>query len=117
MPELSEAWPHELDAVIASPEHHRFVMENDQVRVLETIIQPGETTAIHTHQWPASTYFLSWSDCIRRDGEGNVLMDSRQVGKEPSPGSAAWTPILGPHSLENIGDRPIHVITVEVKPK
>jgi hypothetical protein len=117
MSELSEVWPPELDAVSAAPEHHRLVMENDQVRVLETIIQPGETTALHTHQWPASTYFLSWSECIRRDAEGKVLMDSRESMNKPRTGQAAWTPILGPHTLENIGDRAIHVIAVEIKPR
>lgn len=110
-------WPAELDAVIASPDHHRLVMENEAVRVLETIIQPGEMTAIHTHEWPASTYFLSCSDMIRRDAEGNVLMDSRTLETQRSPGEAAWTPPLGPHTLENVGASVIHVITVEVKPK
>ena len=109
--------PSELDAVVASPEHHRLVMENGNVRVLETVIKPGEKTAIHTHQWPASTYFLSWSPMVRRDDKGEVLMDSRMNGMMIEPGQAVWTPPLGPHSLENVGDSVIHVITVEVKPQ
>jgi quercetin dioxygenase-like cupin family protein len=113
----STFWPTELDAVLASSAHHRLVMENESVRVLETIIQPGETTALHTHQWPAATYFLSCSDMIRRDADGNVLMDSRTLETQRLPGEAAWTPSLGPHSLENVGDSVIHVVTVEVKPK
>lgn len=36
---------HPLDALTASPAHHKLILENAQVRVLETIINPGETTA------------------------------------------------------------------------
>jgi len=112
-----EVYPPELDAVVASANHHRLVMENDTVRVLETIIHPGETTNVHTHQWPATTYFLSTSDMVRRDDKGNVLMDSRNLSSAPKPGEAIWTPSLGPHTLENVGENAIHVITVEVKPQ
>lgn len=108
-------WPPELDAVIAAPEHHRLVMENEQIRVLETRIRPGETTGLHTHQWPASTYILSWSHCVRRDEHANILMDTREHAEIAQPGVAMWTPALGPHTLENVGDRDIHVITVEIK--
>ena len=115
--ESPSQWPAELDAVIASERHHRLVMENESVRVLETIIPPGETTHLHTHIWPAATYFLSCSDMVRRDEKGKVLMDSRTLDIQRNPGEAAWTPILGPHTLENVGDQTIHVITVEVKPQ
>ena len=117
MIESSSNWSSELDAVIASSKHHRLVMENESVRVLETIIEPGETTALHTHQWPAATYFLSCSDMIRRDSEGKILMDSRKLEVQKLPGEAAWTPSLGPHTLENVGSTIIHVVTVEVKPQ
>ncbi len=112
----SNFWPIELDAVLASSDHHRLVMENESVRVLETIIQPGETTALHTHQWPAATYFLSCSDMVRRDENGTIVMDSRTLEAQRQPGEAAWTPSLGPHTLENVGENVIHVVTVEVKP-
>lgn len=38
-----------LDAVMAAPNHHKVLLENDQIRVLETLIRPGEETAVHTH--------------------------------------------------------------------
>ncbi|WP_158587664.1 hypothetical protein [Algoriphagus lacus] len=43
-------WPEKLDALAADPKHHTLLLENEFVRVLETIIFPGEITAIHTHQ-------------------------------------------------------------------
>ncbi|WP_395091059.1 hypothetical protein [Armatimonas sp.] len=32
----------ELAAVTAAPQHHKVLLETDQVRVLETIIPPGD---------------------------------------------------------------------------
>ena len=108
-------WPQELDALIAAPGHHRLLMENDSVRVLETRVEPGETVPVHTHQWPGVNYLLSWSDFVRRDAQNQVMLDTRAAGLSPPVGTATWQDPLGPHSLENVGSAPLHVITVEMK--
>lgn len=108
-------WPAELDALVAAPEHHRLLMENDIVRVIDTLIPPGETTNIHTHKWPASLYILSWSDFIRYDPAGNIIADSRNISQKPLPSSALWSDALPPHALKNIGEKDIHIISVEIK--
>jgi ubiquinone/menaquinone biosynthesis C-methylase UbiE/mannose-6-phosphate isomerase-like protein (cupin superfamily) len=110
------AMPDHQDALAAAARHHRLLFENDRVRVLETRIPPGETTGVHTHCWPSVLYFLSRSPFVRRDGSGVVTMDSRTLPSGPAPPpDAAWLPALPPHSLENVGDRDLHVIGVEVK--
>ena len=38
-----------LDAMVAAPDHHEILLENDRVRVLDTRLGPGERTPIHTH--------------------------------------------------------------------
>lgn len=68
-------WDDSLDALVAAPEQHRLVFENAHVRVLDTRIAPGERTPVHTHCWPASHYVVSWSDFVRRDATGAVLVD------------------------------------------
>ena len=108
-------WPEELDALIAAPKHHTLLFENDFVRVLDTCIRPGETTNVHTHRYPATLYILSWSDFIRYDENGNTLLDSRTLANPPKAGSALWSDSLSPHSLQNVGNRDIHVINVEQK--
>lgn len=113
----SKSWPEALDALIAAPQHHKLLFENEQVRVLDTLIPSGETTAVHTHQWPATLYVISWSDFIRYDSDDIVMVDSRTMIKTPEPGTALWSGPLSPHSLKNIGDKNIHVIGVEVKNK
>lgn len=110
----SAAWPARLDALVAAPNHHRVLLENAQVRVLDTRIGPGERTPVHTHQWPAAHYVLAWSDFVRRDADGTVLLDTRADGAATAP-EALWGPPLGPHSLENVGPGPLHIISVEVK--
>ncbi len=104
-----------LDAIIASLEHHKILLENDQVRVLETVLKPGEQTALHTHVWPCSLYVLSWSDFERLDEHGKVMMDSSRLERTPQPGSAVWSAPLGLHSLRNVGNQNIHVIMTEFK--
>ena len=36
-----ESWPDELDALVAAPQHHTLLFENEFVRVLDTRIAPG----------------------------------------------------------------------------
>lgn len=106
-------WPPELDALIAAPDHHRLVLENEKVRVLDTLIPPGETTPVHTHANPSVFYLLSWSDFIRYDGNGNVMVDTRT--SHESPPEILWSEPLGPHAVENVGNADLHVIGIEIK--
>ena len=108
-------WPASLDAMIAALEHHEVLLENDQVRVLNTRIGPGEQTPLHIHPWPSVLYVLSWSDFVRRDAEGNVLLDSRTLSSSPKEGTTLWTAALGPHSARNVGTQELRVIAVELK--
>lgn len=112
---MSENWPPELDALIAAPEHHRLALDNERVRVFETRIEPGDVVPLHTHEYPAAYYFLSWSDFVRRDENGTITLDSRAQGLSMESGQSTWAAPIGPHTLENVGDRPLHLISVEVK--
>jgi hypothetical protein len=107
-------WPDELDALVAAPHPHFLLLENEAVRVLDTRVPPGQTVPLHTHRWPGTLYLLSWSDFVRRDAEGSVLLDSRTINR-PSEGAALWSPSLPPHTLENVGESTLRLISVEVK--
>ena len=78
--------PSDLDAVGAAPKQHTVLLENEQVRVLDTRIAPGERTPLHTHAWPGVLYIRSWSDFVRRDADGQVLVDSRSMAAPPMIG-------------------------------
>jgi quercetin dioxygenase-like cupin family protein len=107
-------WPDSLDARTAAPRHHALVLENERIRVLDTRIPAGDTVPVHTHRWPAVYYTISPGEFVRRDGEGNVLFDSRLHPR--MPGQGMWIESLPPHSVENVGESEIHLISVELKP-
>jgi hypothetical protein len=107
-------WPEALDALRAASEHHTLLFENEQVRVLDTRVAPGQTVPLHTHRWAAVLYILSWSDFVRRDEKGAIMVDSRGAGTNIE-GLAVWSGALGPHTLENVGDRELRAIAVEQK--
>ena len=106
---------HPLDAMSAAPDHHAVLVENDSVRVLDTRFGPGQQTPVHTHQWPAVLYILAWSEFVRFDSEGNVLVDSRAFATKPEPGTALWSGPLPPHYVRNVGDGELRVLAVEIK--
>lgn len=108
-------WSVELDALTAAPEHHQLLMENDQVRVLETVLPPGERTKVHTHCWSAAQYVKSAAHVVRYDGEGKVLFDSRAAGTSLASDIVRWGQPLAPHSLENVDTVTLRVISVEIK--
>ena len=103
-----------LDALTAAPDHHKLLLENDSVRVLEVAVGPGETVPLHTHPWPSVLYILGWSDTVRRDAAGEIVLDGR--GRtDVVPGMTLWSPPLAPHTLENVGSSELRVISVELK--
>ena len=108
-------WPDALDALVAAPRHHTLSLENARVRVLDTHIAPGQTTPVHTHRWPSVLYVLGWSDFVRRDDAGRVLVDTRTQPRPAPPPTVLWSGPLPPHSLENVGSSEIHIISVELK--
>jgi hypothetical protein len=100
---------------VAAPLHHKLVLDNERVRVLDTRIPAGDLVPVHTHRWPAVYYTIAGGDFVRRDGEGKVLYDSR-TNPESTPVEARFIESLPPHSIENVGASEIHLISVEIKP-
>ena len=91
------------------------MLENDRVRVLDTRVEAGDTVPVHTHRWPSVQYVMSIAAFVRRDAEGRVLIDSRTMDLPKEAPFTLWSEPIPPHTLENIGDRVIHVIAVELK--
>ena len=108
-------WPESLDALAAAPGFHTLLHEDDDVRVLDTRIGPGETTPVHTHCWAGVLYVIASDHFVRRDGEGKILLDTREAGLPLVPGTAVPAPALPPHSLENVGSTEIRTLNIELK--
>jgi hypothetical protein len=108
-------WPESLDALVAAPQHHSVLLENEHVRVVHTHIRIGDFVPVHTHRWPGVVHMLSWSDFVRRDENGNVLFDSRLGPPSDKISAVQWIEPLPPHSVENVGDADISMYIVEIK--
>lgn len=108
-------WPDSLDAVVAAPESHKIMLENEQVRVLEVVIQPGEKEPMHTHRWP-SVMLVDQAARIRYyDSRDKLVFETPEI--RPTPASLRPN-ALEPerlHAVENIDTRPFHAIRVELK--
>ena len=113
--EMVPLYPPQLDALQAAPDHHKLLLENENVRVLETKIPAGATTPVHVHRWPAVHYVVSWSQFVRCDDHGNVLLDTRLTDFNQNAPQALWGAPLLAHTVENVGSDLLHIISVELK--
>jgi hypothetical protein len=95
------------DPTATDPDKYSVVFENDRVRVLEYRDDPGAQTSPHDH--PDSVMItLSGFDrrLVAADGQ------FRDVTLEPA--QVRWLDAQT-HSGENIGERPTHVLFIELK--
>lgn len=95
------------DVVRVSPETHKVLLENNQVRVLGVQVKPGEKVGMHSH--PASiVYYLS--DAKIRF----TYPDGRTEERECKAGTAVWSEAVT-HAAENVGIAELHEVQTELK--
>jgi hypothetical protein len=107
-------WGDELDAVVAAPNSHRVVFENEHVRVLEVTLAPGVHEPEHTHRWP-SVMMTDGRARIRYRIGDEVTFESPDPLPPRENLAGSWMGPEGPHSVENIDSVPMHAIRVEFK--
>lgn len=47
--EQSWPWPESLDALVAAPDHHAILFENEEVRVIRTRVLPGHMVPLQAY--------------------------------------------------------------------
>jgi hypothetical protein len=92
------------DPVITNPELYRVILENERVRVLEYLDQPGDRTQPHP-----DTVMITLSAFQRRLSAGG-----REVDVDLPAHQARWVSAQE-HAGRNIGDTPTHSIFIELK--
>ena len=108
-------WPDSFDAIVAAPQNHKVVLENERVRVLEVTVQPGEREPVHGHKWPSVMYVMA-EDLIRDyDRDGKLLYDSSTDTARMKTPYTIWMPPQAPHSVENLSKTPLRLLRVELK--
>jgi hypothetical protein len=106
-------WPPEMDAVVAAPESHKVLFENNDVRVLEVIIPPGEREPEHTHRM--SSVMIVDRPAMIRYYHGAALVFSSPPGASARATVGQWMEPEGPHAVENVDIRMYHAFRVELK--
>lgn len=94
------------DPVVTNPELYRVVFENERVRVLEYLDEPGDATQPHSHP---DTVMVTLS-AFRR----HLRSGAREVDVELPAHQARWLDAQE-HSGTNIGDTATHAFFVELK--
>ena len=77
-----ELWPPHLDALVAAPANHRLLLENDDVRILDVSVEPGERENLHHHRWPSIMVVLSRPNYRNFDADGNDIPPSGGMSAE-----------------------------------
>ncbi len=98
---------HGQDAVKVDPQHYKVEADNARVRVLRISYGPREKSVMHGH--PASVaIFLT-------DGQAKFTLPNGKT--EERSWKAGQTMVLpaGKHLPENISDKPLELILVELK--
>ena len=99
-----------LDALIAAPRSHKLLFENNNTRVLEVIIEPGEKEPMHTH--------ILRSVMIVTEPARLIYHNADNTSFETTPSLDVKTEWMEPeqlHAVENIDDKQYKAIRVEIK--
>ena len=100
----------DVTKVAGGPETHKVVLDNDQVRMLDVRIPPGQKVAMHSH--PANTVYYV-TDCkIKATGP-----DGKTTVAEPKAGTAVYRGGETKHAVENVGTGECHLVQTELKEK
>jgi hypothetical protein len=118
-------WPDSMDSVNAAPKNHKVLFENDHVRLLEVIVQPGETENMHGHKYPS--VFMMDAPQPRTQNKNLEEGGGPQPGNRPAPpprnegGPGAYptcramTTPQSPHQVTNADTFPQHFYRMEFK--
>jgi len=95
------------DPVVVNSKTIKVRFENDRVRVLEATLPPGVKEQVHSHPGYV-IYVLEGGRYRNYASDGKVTEGTFQTGdviyRDPLT-----------HAAENIGDKPLHFILVELK--
>jgi len=109
-------WKEEKDAMQASTKNHRILFENEEVRILEVVIMPGEKEDFHTHKWKSVFIVDSLADMRYYGPQGEIQYERKAPPPAAFRTSVTWKEPEGLHAIENLSNtQVIHGIRIEMK--
>ena len=103
------AAPLQRDAIEVDPGHYSVDFENDKVRVIRIKYGPNEKSVMHQHREGVAV-FLSDNRVRFTFPDGKTEEATARLGE------TQWGPAIE-HLPENLEDKPLEVILVELKPR
>ena len=98
-----------LDPVKVDPKHNKVEFENAQVRVLRANLGPHEKNLMHEH--PANVVVFLTAAHVKF-----TFPDGKTEERHGKAGQSVWG-AGEKHEAENVGDKPMEVIQIELKAK
>lgn len=90
----------------------RVMFENDQVRVWDFVVEPGQSKGWHKHELPYVIIPMT---------DGEIELESALTGQIERPkgtiGSPIWREAGEVHDLRNVGNASYRNILIEIKPR
>jgi len=106
-PPTGAAMKTEMDPVKVDPKHYKVVIDNDRVRVLRARYGPHEKSVMHEHPASVAVYMT--------DGHAKfTLPDGTSQETNFKARDAKWAD-AGKHLPEDLGDKPMEVVVIELK--
>lgn len=100
----------------AAPVHHQAILENDDVRVLDVRIPPGDTVPAHQHNLPSIFITLSPADLVLRNLAGDAVRHVRRDRSREGEPHVEWrSPAPEPRVVSNIDSVELRALRVELK--
>ena len=89
-----------------SPDIYKVLFQNESVKVLEVIFEPGESDNMHDH-YPMTAY-------VQTGGKIEITLPDGTLSERTIPsGIAIHNPLKDRHQVKNIGDTQIRIYLVE----
>jgi quercetin dioxygenase-like cupin family protein len=97
------------DPVKVDSKHYKVIFENDQVRVLRVNYGPHDKSVMHDHP-DSVAVFLTDQHAKFGLPDGKTMEDKHKAGE-------AWWVKAGKHLPENLNDKLLELVLVEMKTK
>ena len=100
----------------AAPAHHRAIIDNDSVRVLDVRIAAGDTVPAHQHDLPSVFVTLSPADLVFRDLSGETVKNVRRDRESATEPQVEWRdPAVAPRIVSNVDTVELRALRIELK--
>src|ERR1700733_3691449 len=98
------------DAVTIDPEHYHVLVENEWIRAIALTVGPHEKLKMHKHPATGAVVVLLTDQDLRQHHADGTSRESHYKA-----GAVRWAPPDVAHQDENLSDKPLRLVRIELK--